>query len=261
MRRVAVVTGASSGIGKELARLHASKGGDVVIVARREEALNEVKTELEGEYGVTVTCVAMDLTDPSAPQRLFDQMMSAGVKVDYLINNAGFGGHGRFVDRDWGKDRAMIQLNVTALCELTRLFVPAMVKRGSGRVLNVASAAAFLPGPLQAVYYATKAFVVSFSQAVDEELRDAGANVTVTSLCPGAVATEFVASAGLDGNATWNNAKSAASVAATGYKGMLKGRLVVFNQWSIALLTRLVLPFMPRRLILKISRRSMEIPD
>ena len=133
------------------------------------------------------------------------------------MNNEGFGGHGNFHQRDWSKDKAMIQLNVMALTELTRLFLPSMVERKSGRVLNVASTAGFIPGPLQAVYYATKAYVISFSQAIDEELRNENAKVRVTALCPGAVATGFVAASELEGNDLWKNAKSPASVAKVGY--------------------------------------------
>ena len=132
MKQVALITGASSGIGKELARLHASKGGDLVIVARRQQALEELKQELESQHGVTVTCIALDLGDPTAPQRLFDQVTADGIQVEYLMNNAGFGGHGNFYEREWAKDKAMIQLNVTALSELTHLFLPSMVARKSG---------------------------------------------------------------------------------------------------------------------------------
>ncbi|MEM9413236.1 MAG: SDR family NAD(P)-dependent oxidoreductase, partial [Planctomycetota bacterium] len=127
MNKVALITGASSGIGKELARLHASKGGDLVIVARRENELNDLKAELESDHGVGVTCISMDLTDPKAPQELYDAINSQKIEVEYLMNNAGFGGHGRFVEREWAKDRAMIQLNIVALTELTRLFLPQMV--------------------------------------------------------------------------------------------------------------------------------------
>ena len=191
MQNVALITGASSGIGKELARLHASKGGGLVMVARREDALLELKSELESKHDVEVRCISEDLSDPASPQRVFDQCQAENIEVEYLINNAGFGGHGRFYERPWDKDKAMIQVNVTSLVELTRLFLPEMVARNHGKVLNTASTAGFIPGPLQAVYYATKAFVVSFSQAIDEELRSADVDVSVTALCPGAVATEF----------------------------------------------------------------------
>lgn len=258
MKQVALITGASSGIGKEFARLHAQKGGDLVIVARRENALQELKQELESAYGVSVKHIAMDLTDRAAPQALFEQITAEGIEVEYLINNAGFGGHGLFHEREWAKDQSMIQLNVTALTELCRLFLPSMVQRKSGRILNVASTAAFVPGPLQAVYYATKSYVLSLSQAVDEELRSIGANVTVTALCPGAVATEFVAASDLEGNELWKNAKSPASVAKVGYDAMLQGKLVVINELRLSFMLNWILPWLPRRMVLAMSRKSME---
>ena len=174
------------------------------------------------------------------------------------MNNAGFGGHGYFHEREWAKDNAMIQLNVVALTELTRLFLPGMVQRKRGRILNVASTAAFIPGPLQAVYYATNSYVVSFSQAVDEELRSLGTNVTVTALCPGAVATEFVSASDLEGNDLWKNAKSPASVAKVGYNAMKRGKLVAINELSLSFMLNWIIPFLPRRMVLRMSRRSME---
>lgn len=258
MKNTALITGASSGIGKELARYHAAKQGDLVIVARRQEALDALKRELEATHKVTVKCIALDLTADDAPQQLFDQVAAESIEIDYLINNAGFGGHGYFHQREWAKDRSMIQLNIVALTQLTRLFLPGMAERKKGRILNVASTAAFIPGPLQAVYYATKSFVVSFSQAIDEELRSLSANVTVTALCPGAVATEFVASSDLEGNDLWKNAKSPASVAKIGYDAMMKGKLIVINEFSLSFMLNWVVPFLPRRMVLKMSRRSME---
>lgn len=258
MKRVALVTGASSGIGKELARIHASKGGDLVIVARREQALDDLRHELESEFSVSVHCIAIDLTSPEAANQVYDQVSAKGIQVEFLMNNAGFGGHGKFHEREWDKDRSMIQLNITVLTELTRLFLPAMVERKRGRILNVASTAAFIPGPLQAVYYATKAYVLSLSQALDEELRSSNANVTVTALCPGAVATEFVASSNLEGNDLWKNAKSPASVAQVGYEAMMKGKLVAINEFSLRFMLNWIVPFLPRRTVLKMSRQSME---
>ena len=261
MHDTALITGASSGIGKEFARLHATHGGDLVIVARRGQELEELKRELESKHKVSVRCVALDLTAPGAAQQLFDQVTADGVAVEYLINNAGFGGHGYFHEREWAKDHAMIELNVTALTELTRLFLPAMVERKRGRILNVASTAAFIPGPLQAVYYATKAYVLSFSQAVDEELRSLGANVTITALCPGAVATEFVSAGDLEGVDVFKNARSPASVARVGYQAMKKGKLVAINELSLSFMLNWIVPFLPRRMVLKLSRRTMEKSD
>ena len=256
MNNIALITGASGGIGRDLARIHAEQGGDLVVVARREAALIEVKTELEAAHGVNVMCVAADLTEQNAPQRVFDEVHGAGIEVDVLINNAGFGGHGKFHERPWEKDAAMIQLNVTALCHLTRLFLPGMVERNRGKILHVASMAAFLPGPLQAVYYATKAFVVSFSQAIAEELSDT--NVTSTALCPGAVETDFVNAANLEGVEAFDNAASPRDVAQAGYDAMLAGKLVVSNDWKLTLLKNCFIPLIPARTLLKMSRRTME---
>ena len=256
MKNTALITGASSGIGKELARLHAARGGDLVIVARREEALHELKAELESKHEVTVKCIAMDLTAPSAPQQLYDQVSAEGIEVEVLMNNAGFGGHGNFHERDIETDKSMIQLNVVALTELTHHFLQGMVARGRGKILNTASTAGFLPGPLQAVYYATKAYVVSFSQAIAEELRND--NVTVTALCPGPVATEFTAVASLEGVDAFRHSASPVSVAKIGYDAMMRGDLIAINDWKFKLIVNCILPFLPRRTMLKMSRQAME---
>ena len=256
MKNTALITGASGGIGRDFACIHAEKGGDLVIIARREEALQELKKELESKHGVSAMYVAIDLTEPDAPQRVFDQVQAAGIEIDVLINNAGFGGHGKFHERPWEQDAAMIQLNVTALCHLTRQFLPGMVERNRGKILHVASMAAFLPGPLQAVYYATKAFVVSFSQAIAEELSDT--NVTSTVLCPGAVETKFASTANLEDVEAFKNAAAPRDVAQAGYDAMLAGKLVVSNDWKLTVLKNWVIPFLPARTLLKISRQSME---
>ena len=180
----------------------------------------------------------------------------SNIQIEALINNAGFGGHGKFHERQWARDEAMIQLNIKALSELTHLFLQGMVARKRGRILNVASTAAFLPGPLQAVYYATKAFVLSFSQAIAEELRDE--NITVTALCPGPVATEFTTVGDLEGVDTFKNAASPTSVAKVGYDAMIKGKLVVINDWKLSLMLNWIVPFVPRGTLLKMSRRAME---
>lgn len=254
----ALVTGASSGIGRELARIHAGKGGDLVLVARRVDRLKELKTELEGTHSVTVTVLAEDLGDEGAPERIHTRVADAGIEVAYLINNAGFGGRGRFDARDWATDRAMIQVNVVALTALTRAFVPDLVARGSGRILNVSSTAALVPGPLQAVYYATKAYVSSFSYALAEELRDTG--VTVTALMPGATETEFAKTADMDRTSMFKAAFSARKVAEDGYAAMMKGALDAMS--GVTFGQRLVLriaPLLPKRLILRTIRRSQTV--
>ena len=247
---LALITGASSGIGRELARIHAEASGDLVLVARSEGKLNAPKNELEAAHGIAAHVIAMDLTEEDAPQRLFDEVHARGLTVDHLVNNAGFGGVGRFHERDWAADRAMIQLNVVALAALCRLFLPEMVARGSGRVLNVSSTASLLPGPMQAVYYATKAFVTSFSNAVHEELR--GTGVTVTALLPGATETDFGKVSGMDKTELFDQTASARSVAQDGYDAMLAGKLEVIS--GLTLPQRIMMaavPVTPKSVLLK----------
>ena len=252
----ALITGASSGIGLELARLHASRRGDLVLVARSRDKLDALKRELETRWGIRVTVIAEDLAAPGAAQRVFEQTQAQGLAIDLLINNAGFGGHGLFHEQRLRDAQAMMQVNMGALTELTRLYLEGMVQRRRGRILNVSSTASFMPGPLQAVYYATKAYVTSFSQAVAQEVAEFG--VTVTALCPGAVATGFVAAGNLAGVDLWKRAKSAESVARRGYDAMERGELVAFNESKLKFMMNWIVPLLPRRTMLRISRQAME---
>ena len=195
MPDTALITGASSGIGREFARLHAARGGDVIITARREAELQALKEEIEAAHGVTVHIIALDLGAEGGANALWDRVTELGIPVDILINNAGFGGQGAFIQRDLAQDLAMIDLNVKALVTLTHHAARAMADRGRGRILQVSSTAAYIPGPLQATYYATKAFVSSFSMALDQEMRAKG--VTCTALEPGYVQTGFADAADL----------------------------------------------------------------
>jgi short-subunit dehydrogenase len=257
MGNTALITGASSGIGAELARLHAANGGDLVLVARRKEALEALKTELEKANGITATVVAADLAETGAAERVFAATEEAGLQIDVLINNAGFGGHGKFHERNLARDRAMMQVNMVALVDLTHLHLRGMLSRNSGKILHVASTAGFMPGPLQAVYYASKAIVISFSQAISEEL--SGTGVTSTALCPGAVETGVVAAGDLEGTALFQKpGASPKSVAACGYEAMLKGDLVKINEPSLNFALGWVIPFLPRKVVLKLSRKGME---
>ncbi len=230
MGTLALITGASSGIGRELALVHAAAGGDCVLVARREDELRTLASEIEGRHGVRAHVVVADLTDDGAPQRLHDEVAARGLQVDYLVNNAGFGGRGLHHERPPGTELAMIGLNVGALTALTRAYLPEMVARGSGRIMNVASTAAFFPGPLQAVYYATKAYVLSYSRAIAIELE--GTGVTVTAVCPGPTRTGFLATADLDDTLLARLAVPAVRVARSGYRAMLAGRTVAVIGWS-----------------------------
>lgn len=257
MTGTALITGASSGIGKEFARIHAERGGDLVLVARREARLNELKSELEGKHRVQVHVLAEDLSDEAAPHRIFEAIAGSGMKIDILINNAGFGGRGNFHEREWRLDRNMIQVNIVALSALTRLFLPGMVERNEGRILNVSSTAGEMPGPLQAVYFASKAYVTSFSNALCEELRDT--KVTVTTLMPGATESEFASTSGMEKTPLFQNTASARSVAEAGYQAMLRGKLnvvagVPFSRRMIYMLV----PLLPKRMLMREVRKTQE---
>ncbi|WMS43177.1 SDR family oxidoreductase [Acuticoccus sp. MNP-M23] len=250
----ALITGASSGIGEALARIHAENGGDLVLVARRRDRLEALKHELETAHGIAVTVLAEDLADESAPRRIYDRVKRDGIEIAFLMNNAGFGGLGRFDQGDWSADRAMIQVNMIALTALTRLFLPDFVARGSGRILNTSSSGALTPGPMQAVYYASKAYVTSFSNAVSEELR--GTGVTVTAIMPGPVDTGFEQAAGMGKLGLYKGASSARTVAEDGYRAMMNGRLEIITGMSAMQRVMVqLLPFAPKRLVLKIIHR------
>ena len=256
MENTALITGASSGIGMELAKYHASKGGDVVLVARSEEKLNALKSELEDRYNISAMVITADLAQSDSADKIFAATEEVGIKIDILINNAGFGGHGKFHERDLAKDQAMMQVNMMTLVNLTHYYLQGMVERNNGKILHVASTAAFMPGPLQAVYYATKSFVVSFSQAIAQELE--GSGVTSTALCPGAVSTGFVKAGDLDGVKIWDKAATAESVAKCGYDAMMKGELIKINERGLNFMLNWIIPFIPRKTILKISQQAME---
>ncbi len=254
MPGLALVTGASSGIGAEFARLHAEKGGDVVITARSTEKLAALKAEIEAEHGVSVHVFALDLGAADGAQTLYDRVTAAGHEIEILINNAGSGGHGRHVERDLAAEQAMIDLNVKALVTLTHAFGRDMAARGSGRILNVGSTAGFMPGPMQAVYFATKAFVVSFSQAVDHELR--GRGVTCTVLAPGYVETGFAKAADLEGTfLEKSNGATPRSVARCGYDAMRRGALVAINEGRLDFAVNWVIPLLPRRAVLRMVEK------
>jgi short-subunit dehydrogenase len=246
---IALVTGASGGIGLELARLFAGDGHDLVLVSRGGERLAAIARDLEDRYRVQVRAIPRDLSNPIAPLSLFDECG----EVDFLVNNAGFGHRGAFADEDPVLLSEMLQVNVAALTQLTRMFLPAMIERGEGRILNVASTAAFQPGPLMAVYYASKAYVVSFSEAIANELRNSG--VTVTCFCPGATHTGFAARAGIEKSRLFKTlgAMSAEKVALDGYRALMEGRTLAISgthNWLVAQSTR----FAPRKLVTAISR-------
>jgi hypothetical protein len=255
-RQTALVTGASGGIGLELARVFAAGGFNLILVARSADRLAKIAEELAARHSITARAVPADLIDPQAPQALFDRLAQEQAQVDVLVNNAGFASYGPFVEAETGGQLDMIQLNVTALTHLTRLFLPGMVARRRGRVLNVASTAAFQPGPLMAVYYATKAFVLSFSEALANELE--GSGVTVTALCPGPTESGFQQRASLQESRLFQGGlMDAATVAKVAYAATLRGQTVVIpgtRSWLFAQAPR----FLPRGLVVRLVRQAQE---
>jgi short-subunit dehydrogenase len=253
----ALVTGASSGIGLELATLLARDHNDLVFVARNRDRLEAIARGMKEEFGVTVTILPTDLARSDAPQEIARALAEQKLTIDTLVNNAGFGVYGPFSTTPLDKELEMIQVNITALTHLTKLLLPGMLERRRGRILNVASTAAFQPGPLMAVYYATKAYVLSFTEALANET--AGTGVTVTALCPGPTITEFQKAAGLEETRLFKSpmVMDAPTVARAGYEGMLRGkRVVIPGFFNLALVeARRVTP---RRVVTAIARKIQE---
>ena len=256
MKKTALITGASGGIGMELAHIHASKGDNLILVARSKDKLDALKLELESQYDIKVHNIVKDLSEQSAPKSVFDEIEKQKIRVDYLINNAGFGDFGLFSECNWEKQLEMINLNIVALTYLTRLFMPGMIRHKYGKILNVASTAAFQPGPTMSVYFATKAFVLSFSEAIANELK--GTGVTVTALCPGATNTGFKAAAALETSNLFKGNQIAGSreVAEFGYKKMMQGKTVVIHGFVNNLLVQSI-RFAPRNIVCSIARMKL----
>ena len=258
MKNTALITGASSGIGKELAWIHAERGGDLVLVARRTSLLDELKHDIQSKYGVVIKTISKDLSKSGAAKEIFKEVKNEGIEINILMNNAGFGLRGKFYELSWERQNQMMQLNMIALSDLTYLFLPEMIKRNNGKILNTSSTASLMPGPLQAVYFATKAYVSFLSNALSEELSDT--NITVTNLMPGATATEFAKTAKLDGTDLFQKSASARKVAEEGYEAMLRGKLdvisgITFNQK----LMMSMIPISPKKILLKQVRRMQEV--
>ena len=252
--RTALVTGASSGIGYELARLFAREGYNLVLVARSGDRLAQVAGELSNEHGISVKTIVKDLASPSAPDEVFAELQSAKINVDVLVNSAGYTMLGPFVDNDPKEEADMMQVNVVTLTRLTKLFLPGMVERRDGRILNLGSTASFQSGPGMAVYYATKAYVLSLSEALADELR--GTGITVTALCPGPTRTGFQARARMEGARVLRiGIMDPRAVAREGYKALMSGKTLVIpgrRNWLFAELVR----FMPRRLATRLAGLS-----
>lgn len=257
MAGTALITGASSGIGKALAVEFAKHNHNLVLVARSKEKLEILKKELEKSYSITVTTITADLTTHSAPDAVYHEVEEQGIFIEYLVNNAGFGHFGEFADTEWHIEEEMIELNITALTHLTKHFLTDMQIKKGGKIMNVASTAAFQPGPLMSVYYATKAYVLSFSEAIAEELAHKG--ITVTALCPGPTESNFQKVANLEGSGLFKGRKIPTSeeVAAFGFEAMMQGKRVAIHgkqNWLMAAGTRLA----PRKIVTSIVKKISE---
>ncbi|MEH7443214.1 SDR family oxidoreductase [Bacillus sp. JJ1122] len=249
MNKTVLITGATSGLGYEFAKMFAADGYDLVLVARNKLKMEEIKSHYSN---TKVTVIEKDLSKQYAAKEVFEEVKAAGITINTLVNNAGFGLMGKFEDLQISKQSEMIQLNITALTELTYYFLPEMKNSSNAaRILNVASTAAFQPGPLMAVYYATKAYVLSFSEALAEELTDT--NVTVTTLCPGATKTNFASVANVEKTKMFSGAMSSQEVAEEGYRALLSGKRVVITG-STNKLGAYAAKFLPRSLAAKIAK-------
>jgi short-subunit dehydrogenase len=251
--QTALITGASAGLGYEFAQLCARDKYNLVLVARSGPKLVELAEQLRQQHRVTVKTIPLDLGLPHASQTLFDETQRAGIHVDVLVNNAGYGISGEFAEIPVEESYGQIQLNIVALTLLTRLYLEPMLLRRSGRIMNVASTAAFQPGPLMAVYYATKAYVLSFTEAIADELRDSG--VSVTCFCPGATLTEFQKRAHTENSRLFKQLApmDAKTVAEDGYRALMAGKTLAFSgfkNWLVAESVR----FAPRKMVTAISR-------
>ncbi|HWH59955.1 MAG TPA: SDR family oxidoreductase [Terriglobales bacterium] len=255
--RTALITGASVGIGRELAKLFAQNSHNLVLVARNAARLQEVAGDLERQFEVTAKAFPLDLTSSAAPQLLSDQLRRENIAIDVLVNNAGYGKLGAFTQIPYAESAGQIELNITALTHLTKLFLAPMLERKAGRILNVASTAGFQPGPLMAVYYATKAYVISFSEALANELQ--GTGVSVTCLCPGLTDTEFQTRAGTERTTLFRRTRpmDAATVARDGYRALMKGKPLVISGIRNRLLME-SLRVSPRRVVTAVSRKFLE---
>ncbi|MEH1852909.1 MAG: SDR family oxidoreductase [Nostoc sp.] len=256
-KQTALITGASGGIGYEFAKLFAQDGYNLVLVARSVDKLNKIADEFKKKFGIDVKVISKDLSNPSAPEEIFTELEQASIRVDVLINNAGFATYGLFHEIDLNAELQLLQVNVLCLTHLTKLFLKGMVKRGSGKILNVASTAAFQPGPLMAVYYASKAYVLSFSEAIANELE--GTGVSVTALCPGPTESGFQQRAAMEDSKLVSGQKimTAEAVAEIGYRGLFENKTVVVPGIKNKLLAESV-RFTPRKLVTKMVRNMQE---
>jgi len=248
MAKTVLITGASGGIGKELAECFAQGGHNVVLVARSEDKLLDLAKGYLKKYGIQATVIAKDVASPGVPGEIFEELKEKGIIIDYLVNNAGFGLYGNFLETQLEEETNMIDINIKALTAMTKLFLPDMVKRGQGGIMNVASLVSFFPGPMMSVYYATKAYVLSFTEALENEVR--GTGVIVSALCPGLTSTGFVNRSGMGDSKLYQNGglMEAKQVAEEGYRAFLQGQTLIIpgaRNRFMAFIPR----FMPRKMV------------
>ena len=257
MKKTALITGASAGLGIEFARNFAKDGHNLVLVARRVEKMEALAEELKDKHGVEIKVMCKDLSKMDEVQSIFETLQKENIHIDFLVNNAGFGDWGNFHESDWEKIEGMLDVNIKALTKLTYLFIKPMIQKGEGKIMNVASMAAFQPGPLMAVYYATKAYVLSFSEAIRTEIK--GTGVTVTILCPGPTESEFQSVANLGKSKLFKHTRIPTSkeVVDFGYRELMKGSMTVVPGFLNKIVVKSV-RFVPRKLVLKVARKIQE---
>ncbi|ABA21195.1 Short-chain dehydrogenase/reductase SDR [Trichormus variabilis ATCC 29413] len=256
-KQTALITGAASGIGYELVCIFAENGYNLVLVDRTKEKLEEIATKFQDKFGIYVKPIVRDLSKTTSPEEIFQELEQANIKVDVLVNNAGFGTYGLFNDTNLADELEMLQVNLVCTTHLTKLFLKNMVQQGEGKILNVSSAAAFQPGPLMAVYFATKAYVLSFSEALANELD--GTGVTVTVLCPGTTQSAFHQRTGMADSKLVKGKRmmDAATVADIGYRGLMQGKTIVIPGLINKIMAKSI-RFIPRKLVTKIVRNMQE---
>lgn len=257
MKNIALITGASSGIGLELAKIHASNKGDLILIARSTNKLNALKKELEEQEGIEILAIPKDLSIPDSALEVYEEVNERELKVDFLINNAGFGDFGHFHETEWEKEEMMINLNILTLTQLTKLFGTDMVSRRSGKIMNLSSTAAFQPGPLMNVYYATKHYVQAFSEGLHEEWKEFG--VSVTALCPGPTASGFQQTANHENSKLiiGKNLPTSAEVARFGYDAMMKGKISAVHGFWNSFMAGSV-RFVPKKILLAAIKKMQE---
>lgn len=257
-RGYVLITGASEGLGLEFARIFSREGYPLVLVARNGERLKSIASELKAAHQIDVRTISKDLSVTGSAEALVAELDDQKIPIEILVNNAGFGVHGLFSSADWNDTHAMLNLNMITLTHLTRLILPEMLKRNRGRIMNVASTAAFQPGPFMACYFATKAYVLFFSEALAEELSNTG--VTVTAFCPGPTKTEFQKRSKTEHIRENSFAMDATPTAEAAYRGLIKGKRLVIPGFTNRLLAVLV-PLFPRRLVIRVTRYLEESPN